>query len=74
MVMEQLERLEGRINNLIDEIERLTKENQQKEEQIRNFPYEEVETLKSENQTLKEEQKQLKSKIENILVMIDKIK
>lgn len=73
MAMEQLERLEGRINKLIDEIERVTNENFKMQEQIKSFPYEEIEKLKSENESLKNEQRQLKVKIEKILELIDKV-
>lgn len=73
MAMEQLERLEGRINKLIDEIERVTNENFKMQEQIKSFPYEEIEKLKSENESLKNEQRQLKVKIEKMLELIDKI-
>ncbi|MEW6096905.1 MAG: cell division protein ZapB [bacterium] len=73
MTIENLTQLEERVNKLLDEIERLTKENQQLQEQIANFPYDDFEALKSENQTLKDEQKQLKDKINNILAMTDKV-
>jgi len=71
--MENLIKLEERVNKLLDEIERLTKENQQLQEQIASFPYDDFEALKSENQTLTDEQKQLKAKINNILSMTEKV-
>lgn len=73
MTMENLAKLEERVNKLLDEIERLTKENQQLQEQIASFPYDDFEALKSENQTLKDEQKQLRAKINNILAITDKV-
>ncbi|MEK7275664.1 MAG: cell division protein ZapB [Candidatus Desantisbacteria bacterium] len=73
MTMEKLEQLEQYVNRLIGEIERLTKENQQCREQIADFPYEDLETLRSENETLKNEQYQLKSKIEMMLALIEKV-
>lgn len=73
MDIENLTRLEERVNKLLDEIERLTKENQQLQEQIASFPYGDFEALKSENQILKDEQKQLKDRVNNILSMTDKI-
>jgi FtsZ-binding cell division protein ZapB len=73
VTIEHLARLEERVNKLLDEIERLTKENQQLQEQIANFPYDDFEALKSENQILKDEQKQLKDKINNILSVTEKV-
>lgn len=73
MTIEHLTQLEERVNKLLDEIERLTKENQQLQEQIASFPYDDFEALKSENQTLKDEQKQLKAKITNILNITEKV-
>ncbi|MBI4777766.1 cell division protein ZapB [Candidatus Desantisbacteria bacterium] len=71
--MEKLEQLEQYVNRLIGEIERLTKENQQCQEQIADFPYEDLESLRSENEALKNEQHQLKSKIEMMLALIEKV-
>ncbi|MBU0701828.1 cell division protein ZapB [bacterium] len=71
--MEKLEQLEQYVNKLISEIERITKENQQCQEQIANFPYEDLESLRSENESLKNEQYQLKSKIEMMLSLIEKV-
>lgn len=73
MTMEKLEQLEQYVNRLIGEIERLTKENQQCQEQIADFPYEDLESLRSENEALKNEQHQLKSKIEMMLALIEKV-
>lgn len=73
MTIDYLTRLEERVNKLLDEIERLTKENQQLQEQIASFPYDDFESLKSENQTLKDEQKQLKTKINSILEATEKV-
>ncbi|MBU1753792.1 cell division protein ZapB [bacterium] len=73
MTMEKLEQLEQYVNKLISEIERITKENQQCQEQIANFPYEDLESLRSENESLKNEQYQLKSKIEMMLSLIEKV-
>jgi len=73
MSMENLSKLEERVNKLLDEIERLTLENQKLQEKIGEFPYDDFEALKSENQTLKDEQKQLKAKINNILALTDKV-
>lgn len=73
MTMEKLEQLEQYVNKLISEIERVTKENQQCKEQIANFPYEDMESLRSENESLKDEQHQLKSKIEMMLSLIEKV-
>ncbi len=73
MTIENLPRLEERVNKLLDEIERLTKENQQLQEQIASFPYDDFEALKSENQILKDDQKQLKDRINNILLITEKV-
>jgi FtsZ-binding cell division protein ZapB len=73
MSMEKLDQLEQYINKLIDEIERLTKENQQLQEQIANFPYEDLDNLRAENEALKNEQSQLRSKIEMLLELMDKV-
>ncbi|MEW6619725.1 MAG: cell division protein ZapB [bacterium] len=73
MTIDNLTRLEERVNKLLDEIERLTKENQQLQERIAEFPYGDLEALKSENLSLKDEQKQLKERINNILTMTEKV-
>lgn len=73
MTIDYLTRLEERVNKLVDEIERLTKENQQMQEQVASFPYDDFEAIKSENQTLKDEQKQLKTKINSILEATEKV-
>ncbi len=73
MTIDYLTRLEERVNKLLDEIERLTKENQQLQEQVASFPYDDFEAVKSENQTLKDEQRQLKTKINSILEATEKV-
>lgn len=73
MTMEKLEQLEQYVNKLINEIERVTKENQQSQEKIAAFPYDDLESLRSENESLKNEQYQLKSKIEMMLSLIEKV-
>ena len=73
MTIDYLTRLEERVNKLLDEIERLTKENQQLQEQIASFPYDDFEAIKSENQTLKDEQRQLKTRINSILEATEKV-
>lgn len=73
MTIDYLTRLEERVNKLLDEIERLTKENQQMQEQIASFPYDDFEAIKSENQTLKDEQRQLKTRINSILEATEKV-
>ncbi len=73
MTIDYLTRLEERVNKLLDEIERLTKENQQLQEQVASFPYDDFEAVKSENQTLKDEQRQLKTRINSILEATEKV-
>ena len=73
MTLDYLTRLEERVNKLLDEIERLTKENQQMQEQVASFPYDDFEAIKSENQTLKDEQRQLKTRINSILEATEKV-
>ncbi|MDI6735090.1 MAG: cell division protein ZapB [bacterium] len=73
MTIDYLTRLEERVNKLLDEIERLTKENQQMQEQVASFPYDDFEAVKSENQTLKDEQRQLKTRINSILEATEKV-
>lgn len=73
MAMEKLEQLEQYVTKLINELERITKEKQQCQEEIANFPYEDLKSLQAENESLKNEQHQLKSKIEMMLSLIEKV-